>query len=376
MRARKAMLRHKKLAHPPSLLLLCAVFAIYGSTNAEEERVVNVYNWADYIAADTISNFETEFGLKVNYDEYDSAEVVDAKLLAGSSGYDVVLHSGAMASRLIPEGFFLPLDMNKLPNAKHLDPEIMAFLETYDPGNKHSVPYMWGSTGITYNVDMIRERMPDAPVDSGDLIFKPEIVSKFADCGISLLDSPLDVIPSALAYLGHDVNSINPEILQQAEDLLTAVRPYIRYFSSTKSLIDIPNGEICIAMNWSGDYATAAVRAAEAGIDITLAYTVPKEGTAAWFDILIIPADAPHPDNAHLFLNYLMRPEVIAAITNEYHYGNTNLAASQYVKPEVLADPAIYPPAEQRKRLHASKALPPKAERLRTRVWTRIKTGL
>lgn len=335
-----------------------------------------MYNWADYVAPTTISDFEAEYGIKVNYDVYDSSEVVDAKLMAGSTGYDVVVHSASFSARLFPEGFFRPLDRARLDNWDNLDPELLALAAEYDPGNRYSAPYMWGSTGFAYNVDLIHARMPDAPLDSGDIIFKPEIVSRFADCGVSFLDSPTDVIPMALAYLGFDVNTVDPAKLAEAERLVKGVRPYIKYFSSTKMLVDLPNAEVCIAMSWSGDYATAATRAAEAGIDIRLAYSVPREGSAAWFDIMLIPSDAHHPDNAHLFINYLLRPRVIAAITNATHYANANRAANAYVEPEVLHDPAVYPPPEIRALLHANRVLPPKSERLRTRMWTRIKTGL
>jgi putrescine transport system substrate-binding protein len=338
--------------------------------------ILNVYNWADYIARSTIPDFEREFGIKVNYDVYDSSEVVDAKLMAGSTGYDVVIHAASFSARFFPEGFFLPLDWERLPNRRHLDPDLLEVLAVYDPGNRHAVPFMWGSTGFAYNVDMIRARMPDAPVGSGDMIFKAEIISRFADCGVSFLDSPTDVIPMALAYLGRDVNSVDPQVLGEAQALLAAVRPYITYFSSTKLLVDLPSREVCLSMSWSGEYATALMRAREAGIDIDLAYTIPKEGTVAWFDIGVIPRDAPHPDNAHLFLDYIMRPEVIAAITNETHYANANRTAADFVKPEILADPAVYPDPGLRERIYPNLVLPPKAERLRSRVWTRLKTGL
>lgn len=338
--------------------------------------MLNVYNWADYIGESTIPDFEREFGIEVNYDVYDSSEIVDAKLMAGSTGYDVVVHSATFAARLFDKGFFLPIDRAKLPNWRHLDPDLLDILDEYDPGNAYSVPYMWGTVGYAYNVDMIHARMQDPPLDSADMIFDPAVASKFADCGISFLDSPTDVIPMASLYLGHGADSVNPRHLAEAEALLQGVRPYIKYFSSTKMLLDLPNREVCIAMSWSGDYATAAKRAEQAGVDIDLAFTVPKEGAPPWFDILLIPRDAPHPDNAHKFINYLMRPKVIAAITNQTSYANANVPAERYVKPEVLNDPAIYPDEEMRRRLEPSRVLPPKLERLRTRVWTRFKAGL
>jgi len=344
--------------------------------HAEEEPVINVYNWADYVADSTIANFEVEFGIKVNYDIYDSSEMVDVKLMAGGSGYDVVMHAASFSARLIPVGIYQKLDKAKLSNWHHLDPDLLDMFRIFDPSADYGVPYMWGSTGFTYNVDMIKERMADAPLASADMIFKPEIISRFADCGVSFLDSPIDVIPLALLYLGYDSNSVAADELKAAENLVKAVRPYVKYFSSTKLLIDLPNSEVCIAMSWSGDYAQAAHRAEQAGINIDLAYTMPKEGSPAWFDALFIPSDAPHPDNAHLFLDYLLRPEVIAEISDAIHYANANATATALVDPQIVADPAVYPNAEMRKLLFPAKVLPPKVERLRTRVWTRMKTGL
>ena len=341
-----------------------------------EEPIVNFYNWADYIGVTTIADFEAETGIRVNYDIYDSSEMVDTKLLAGSTSYDIVIHAASYTSRLIPIGVMQPLDKSRLPNWKNLDPRILKTLEQYDPGLRYGVPYMWGTTGFTYNVRMIRERLPDAPVGSAGMIFRPEIVSRFADCGVSLLDSPIDLIPMALIYLGHDSNSINPLELLEAENMLFAIRPYISYFSNAKVLIDIPTGEVCVAMSWSGDYSVAKRRAAEAGIDLELAYNMPKEGMPAWFDAAFIPADAPHPDNAHIFLNYLLRPQVIADITNYTGYGNANRAATALVDEEIRNDPAIYPDEAVLARLHPTRILWPKMERIRTRVMSRVKSGV
>ena len=293
--------------------------------------MLNVFSWPDYVAPDTIANFEREYGIKVNFDTYDSTEMAEARLLAGRTGYDVVVHAERYSARLIPIGVYQPLDQSKLTNWGNLDPWVLKTLDSADPGNRYGVPYLWGTTGFTYNVKMIKARMPNAPVDSGDMIFKPEVVKHFADCGISFLDEPTDVIPMAMVYLGHDPNSLDPKDLAEVEALLKSVRPYIRYFSSAKMLIDLPNEEVCIAMSWSGDYAQAMHRAEEAGKPVQLAYTTPREGTLAWFDLWFIPADAPHPDNAHLFLNYLLRPEVIADISNETRYAAPNLKAMPLV---------------------------------------------
>jgi len=359
-----------------SRLAAGVLLAWSGIASGAEERILNVFTWPDYIAPDTVADFEAEYGIKVNYDTYDSTEVVEARLLAGKTGNDVVVHAERYSARLIPIGIYQPLDRSRLPLWDNLDPWVLRETSRHDKGNRHGMPYLWGTTGFAYNVKMIRERMPDAPVGSGDMIFKPEIVRRFADCGISFLDEPTDVIPLAMLYLGHDPNSLDPAHLAEVEAMLKRVRPYIRYFSSAKMLIDLPNEEVCIAMSWSGDYAQAMRRAKDAGRNIELAYTAPREGTVAWFDLWFIPADAPHPGNAHLFLNYLLRPEVIGAIGNETRYAVANRKAAPYVLPEVRNDPAVYPSEEERRRLHMGYIHSPKEERLRSRVWSRVKTGL
>lgn len=361
---------------PPQLLVAVAALLAASVAAAAEEKVLNVFTWPDYIAPDTIANFEAEYGIKVNYDVYDSTEMAEARLLAGHTGYDVVAHAERYSARLIPIGIYQPLDRSRLTHWGNLDPWVLKTLDSADPGNRHGVPYLWGTTGFTYNVKMIRERMPDAPVTSGDMIFKPEVARRFADCGITFVDEPTDVIPMVMLYLGHDPNSLDPVHLAEVEKVLKGVRPDIRYFSSAKMLIDLPNEEVCIAMSWSGDYAQAMFRAKEAGRPVELAYTVQREGALAWFDLWFIPADAPHPDNAHLFLNYLLRPEVAAAISNETRYATPNLKALPLLLPEVRNDPAVYPPDEIRLNLHKGVLHDPKQERLRSRLWSRVKTGL
>jgi len=359
------------------LLALLLVPVLYTAPLAAvEEAVLNIYNWADYIGDDTIKNFEHEYGIRVHYDLYDSTEVVEAKLLSGHTGYDIVFHSYRYSSRLIPIGVYLELDRSRLPLWKNLDPWVLRMSARYDPGNAYGIPYMWGTTGFAYNVDMIRERMPDAPVDSAAMLFDPAVVSRFADCGVSLLDEPTDVIPMALLYLGLDPNSLAPADLAAVEDLLRKVRPYIRYFSSAKMLNDLPNREICVAMSWSGDYAQAMHRAREVGANVNLAYTMPREGAMLWFDGIFIPSGAEHVDNAYLFLNYMMRPDVIADTTNTLYYANANIASLPLVDPEIRNDPAVYPPEAERKKFKVGLVFDPKQERLRTRSWSRIKTGL
>jgi len=358
------------------LIAALLLFVLAPAARAAEEKVLNVYNWADYIAPDTVSNFEKEFGIHVNYDVYDSTEVVEAKLLTGHTGYDVVVHSYRYSARLIPVGVYHKLDRSKLPLLKNIDPWVLSVTNAYDPGNQYGVPYMWGSTGFAYNRDMVLKRVPDAPLDSAAMLFDPKIVSKLADCGVTLLDEPTDVIPLVMIYLGHDPNSLAPDDLADAERQLKLVRPYIRYFSSSRMLNDLPNHEVCVAMSWSGDYAQAEARAREVGSNVNLAYTAPREGTVLWVDGVFIPRDAPHPDNAHKFINYLLRGKVMGAISNTTHYASANLAANAYVLPEILHDPAVFPSPEVRSRFYTGLIFGPKLERARTRAWSRIKTGL
>jgi putrescine transport system substrate-binding protein len=359
------------------LFLALAYFAAAlgpGAARAEDQQL-NIYNWADYIGKDTIAAFEKQTGIKVVYDTYDSDAALEAKVMAGDSGYDVVTTSTDFFARQIKAGVYQPIDKAKLPNWKNLDPSIVAIMAQYDPGNAHAVPYLHGVNGFAYNVDMIKARMPDAPVNSLDMIFKPEIISKFADCGVSFMDNAEDVIQLALNYLHLDPNTQKPEDFKAVEKLLLAVRPYIRTFDSEAFMNALPNKDLCIAMSWSGDYETARARAAAAGVKINLAFTVPKEGANIWYDAWLIPAGAPHPEAAHKFLNFMMDPKVIAGVTNDIHYGNDNLAANAFVDPAILANPAIYPTPAMAKTLFESHEVSPATERLRTRAWTRIKTG-
>jgi putrescine transport system substrate-binding protein len=360
------------------ILLLAATWPLAfasASALAQEEKALNIYNWSDYIAEDTIANFEAETGIDVTYDVFDSNEVLEAKLLTGSSGYDLVVPTANFLERQIQAGVFMPLDKSKIPNLGNLDESLMEEVAAHDPDNAHAIIYMWGTTGFGYNVAMIEERMPDAPVDSFAMLFDPEVVANFADCGVSLLDAPQDVVPPVLNYLGLDPNSEDPDDLAKAEALLLEIRPYIRYFHSSQYINDLANGEICLAMGWSGDILQARDRAAEADRGVEVAYTIPKEGTILWFDMLAIPADAPHPENAHAFLNYLLEPEVTAAITNYVYYANANGAATEFVEDEVRNDPGIYPSDEVKENLFSVLAKSPRYDRLLTRSWTKIKTG-
>jgi len=362
------------LAIKTALLAGAAAMASVAA-QAAEEKVLNIYNWSDYIAEDTIENFEKEFGIEVNYDVFDSNEVLEGKLLAGNTGYDVVVPSGAFLERQIQAGVFGKLEKDKFTNYGHLDADILSRVAAHDPDNAHSIPYMWGTTGIGYNAGMVAERMPDAPTGSWDMIFDPDVVSKFADCGVTLLDAPSEVLEIALNYLGLSPHTEEPDDLKKAEELIMTIRPYIKYFHSSQNINDLANGDICVAMGWSGDMFIARDRAAEAEAGVEVVYVIPQEGTIIWFDLMAVPADAPHPENAHLFLDYIMRPQVAADVTNYVWYANANASATELVDEEIVIDPAIYPPAAVLANLFADKSVSPRTDRLRTRAWTRIKTG-
>lgn len=349
--------------------------AAHGAASASEEKRLFIYNWADFIGRNTVADFEKRTGIKVVYDLYDAEETMEARLMAGSSGYDVVIASTNFFGREIRAGVYQPLDKSRLRNWKNLDPRILAVQSAYDPGNRYAQPYMHAINGFAYNVDKIRQRMPDAPVDSLDMIFKPEVVSRFADCGVSLLDSPEDVIQLALLYLKRDPNTKRREDFQAAEELLLKVRPFIRAFDSAEYMNGLANQEVCIAMSWSSDYANARARAKAVGVDVHLAFTVPREGANLNFSSLLIPAGAPHPQAAHQFLDYMLEPQVIAAITNETYYGNDNLASRPLVNPMILADVALYPTPAMESRLYQTVEIDAATARVITRTWTRIKTA-
>ena len=355
--------------------LATALTALSGSAMAEEEKILNVYNWSDYIAEDTIANFEERTGIEVNYDVFDSNEVLEAKLLAGNTGYDIVVPSASFMERQIQAGVFSKLDQTALSNRGNLDPDIMTRVALHDPDNAHAVPYMWGTTGIGYNEALVGEALKDAPVDSWSLIFDPAVVSRLANCGVTLLDAPSEVFSAALVYLGKDANSEDLDDLAAAEAVLAAIRPHVRYIHSSQQINDLANGEICVAMGWSGDIMIAADRADEADNGIEISYSIPKEGTIIWFDMLAIPTDAPHPANAHLFIDYLLEPEVIAEVSNYVYYANPNSAATALVEEEIIEDPGIYPTDDVKAKLFPDLAHTSKFTRLQTRAWTRFKTG-
>jgi putrescine transport system substrate-binding protein len=358
-----------------TLALLLTAIGMNAAHGAAEEKRLFIYNWSDFIGPETIERFEKLTGIKVTYDVYDAEETMEARLMAGSSGYDVVSASTDFFGREIKAGVYEPLDKSKLPNWKNLDPRILAIQSQYDPGNQHAVPYLHSINGFAYNVDMIRARMPNAPTDSLDMIFKPEIVSKFADCGVSFLDSAEDVLQLALKYLGLDPNTTNAADFKAAERLLLKVRPYIRSFDSTEYMNGLANREVCVAMSWSSDYAFSHARAKAAGVDVNLAFTVPKEGANQTFSSLLIPEGAPHPQAAYAFINFILRPDVIADITNQIFYGNDNIASRPLVDPRILSDETLYPTPAIEARLYRSAEVSAATERIRTRTWTRIKTA-
>ena len=344
---------------------------------AAEEKRLHVYNWSDYIAPDTIANFTKETGIEVTYDVYDGNEVLEAKLLAGHSGYDIVVPSASpYMARQITAGAYRILDKAKLPNLKNLDPQILALAATADPGNAHGVPYLWSVTGIGYNAALLDRALGEtAPRDSLALLFDPAHAQKLASCGIALLDTPQEVVPAALAYLGRDGKSREPADLDNAIALIDRVRPYVRKFHSSQYINDLATGDICIALGYSGDVIQARNRAREAESPVEIAFRVPREGAQMSIDMLGIPADAPHPDNAHAFIDYILRPEIISAITDAVSYPNPNVAATPFVQPEIRDDPGIYPPESVKRLLYIDLPAPRAYERARTRAWSRMKSG-
>jgi putrescine transport system substrate-binding protein len=355
--------------------LVAVVSVCFGHAVSAEDKVVRVYNWSDYIDPKILEDFTKETGIKVVYDVFDSNEVLETKLLAGKTGYDVVVPTGSFLSRQITAGVFQKLDKSKIPNIKEEWPEVYNRVAIYDPGNDYAMNWMWGTTGVGYNEAKIKERMADAPVDSLDMIFKPEIAAKFKDCGIYMLDSPEDIIPVALNYLHIDPNTTNPDDYKKAEELIMKIRPYIKKFHSSEYINALANGDICMALGWSGDIIQAGSRAKDAKNGVVIKYNIPKEGTQMWFDMMAIPSDAPHVAEAHAFLDYLNRPEVMAKASNFISYANGNLGSQKFIDEEVLKNPAVYPDAETLKKLFVHKAFDNKTQRLVTRMWTQITTG-
>ena len=356
-----------------TVLSLTATLALTAA--AVQAQEVRVYNWSDYIDEELLTQFEQETGIDLIYDVFDSNEVLETKMLAGGSGYDVVVPTGTFLQRQIQAGAFQPLDKSQLPNIDNMWDVVTKRTDVYDPGQEYAINYMWGTTGIGYNVNKVQDALGIEKIDSWDVVFDPEKLAKLADCGVYMLDAPAEMIPAALKYLGLDPNSTDPDELAKAEELLLSIRPSIRKFHSSEYINALANGDICLAVGWSGDMFQARDRAAEADQGVAIDYSIPKEGAQMWFDQMAIPADAPHVAEAHEFLNYIMRPDVIAKASNYVYYANGNKASQELLDEEVIGDPAVYPDEETLNNLFTTVPLDAKTQRLVTRIWTRVVTG-
>ena len=357
--------------------MLGTVAALAIASTAALADEVRVYNWSDYIDEDLLAKFEEETGIKLIYDVFDSNEVLETKMLAGSSGYDVVVPSGTFLQRMITAGAFQPLDQAQLPNAVNLWDVIKDRTAQYDAGNAHSINYMWGTTGLGVNTGKVAEALgDDAPIGSLELVFNPVYMEKLVGCGVHFLDAPGEIIPAVLNYLGEDPDSHDPEVIKKAEAVLAGVRPYITKFHSSEYINALANGDICVALGWSGDILQARDRAAEAENGVDIAYNAPSEGALMWFDQLAIPADAPNPEAAHTFLNFIMDANNMAAASNYVYYANGNKASQEFLVEDVIGDPAIYPDAATLENLYTTSPYPQKVQRVVTRMWTKIKSGI
>jgi len=358
-----------------TLLTLSLLGAMAGGAQASD-KVLRVYNWSDYIAPDTLKKFEAETGIHVTYDVFDSNETLEARLLAGKSGYDIVVPSNSFLAKQIKAGVYQPLDKSKLTNWKNLNPVLLKNAAASDPDNAHAFPYMWGSIGIGYNPEKVRQALgTDAPLNSWDLLFNPENAAKLKACGISFLDSPTEMLPAALHYLGFPVNSQDKQQIAQAQEVFMKIRPSVAYFHSSKYISDLANGNICVAVGYSGDVLQARARAEEANNGVKIDYSIPKEGAGSFYDMVAIPRDASNVDNAYAFMNFLMRPDIIAEVTNSIGYSNANAAATPLVDEAIRNDPASYPPQEVLATLYAIPDQPIPVQRLMTRGWTKVKLG-
>lgn len=355
--------------------LALALVGLLGTAFAGEQ-VVNVYNWSDYIDPQVLEDFQKETGIKVVYDVYDGNEILETKLLAGSSGYDVVVPSGYFLRRQIDAGVFARLDRSRLPNFAALSPQINQAVTRYDPDNAHSATYMWGTVGIGYNVDAVKKRLPDAPLDSWQLALDPARLAALKDCGVHMLDAPAEIIPIVLNYLGENPSSTDPKVIAKAEEHLKKLRPYVKKFHSQEYLNGLANGDVCLAIGYSGDILQARNRAKEAGRGVDVAYTLPREGTLMWFDLLAIPADAPHKDAALAFINFMLKPETAAKNSNFVRYATANQGALPLLDPTLRNDPAVFPAPEVQAKLFVPDAYPPKTQQLVTRTWTKVKSAL
>ena len=354
-------------------LLAMTTLTVMGTAVAEP--TVRVYNWSDYVGETTLEDFQKATGITPVYDVFDSNETLEGKLLAGHTGYDVVVPSSNFLAKQIKAGAFQKLDKSQLPNWQNLDPALLKQLEKSDPGNQYGVPYLWGTNGIGYNVDKVKAALGTDKLDSWAILFEPENLKKLSKCGVSFMDSPDEVYPAVLQYLGVDPNSTNPDDYKKAEAQLLKVRPYITYFHSSKYISDLANGNICVAFGYSGDVFQARSRAEEAKKGVNIGYAIPKEGANLWFDLLAIPKDAKNVKEAHAFINYLLQPEVIAKVSDYVGYANPNPKAGELMSAELRQDETVYPPQAVMDKLYVMKELPPQLLRLETRSWTRVKSG-
>jgi putrescine transport system substrate-binding protein len=348
---------------------------VFASGAFAQERVVHVYNWSDYIDESILEDFTKETGIKVVYDVFDNNDLVETKLLAGGSGYDIVVPTAPFLARQIQAGVFQKLDKSKLPNLTNLWPLVNERLAKYDPGNEYAVNYMWGTTGIGYNVDKVKAALGDTPIDSWDVLFKPENAQKLQSCGINILDASDETFAIAMNYIGKNPDSKETADLEAGGEVYKQIRPYVKTFNASAYIDELANGDSCITIGWSGDILQAKTRAEEAGNGVKVEFVIPKEGTYMWFDNLAIPADAKNVAEAHEFINYLMKPEVIAKATNYVQYANGNLASQQFIDKEVLENPAVYPSEEVVNKLFTISPYGPREQRVLNRVWTQIKTG-
>ena len=358
-----------------TILGAATAVVLTASMGLAADKVVHVYNWSDYIDEEILADFEKETGIKVVYDVFDSNDVLETKLLAGSSGYDVVVPSGTFLQRQIQAGVFMPLDASKLTNMGNMWDMVQDRTARFDPGGKHAVNYMWGTTGIGYNVDAVKARLGTDKIESWSVIFDPETLAKFSDCGVHMLDAADEIIPAALNYLGLPPDSQDPDLIAEAGELLQKIRPHVTNFNSSAYINALADGDACLAVGWSGDVLQARDRAAEAENGVSVEYAIPGEGALMWFDMLAIPKDAPHPENAHIFINYIMRPDVMAKASNYVYYANGNKASQPLLEADVIGDPAIYPTEAAMKNLYVTSPYAPRVQRVVTRIWTRVKTG-
>lgn len=352
-------------------MLACAA----SSATLHAQDVVNIYNWSDYMAPGTLEQFTAETGIKVNYDVYDSNEALEAKMMAGGSGYDVVMPSNSFFERQVKAGVYQTIDKSKLSNIGNLDGTLLKQIEKHDAGNQHNIPYAWGTIGIGYNTQMIEERLGTSDIDSWDILFNPEIAAKLKDCGIAVLDSPAEVMSIANNYRQIDPNTEDTKELEASAKLMSQARPFIKYFHSSTYISDLANGEICVAIGYNGDILQSQGRAEEANQGVDINFVIPKEGTLVWFDLMAIPADAPHPAAALAFINYILRPEVAASISNYVYYAVPNKAAEPLLDDEVINNKGIYPTQAVKDKLYVQVAHTARFDRSLTRAWTNIKTG-